>query len=113
MINVNKNKAATVAAKVQDAFSTYDIAYRSALLLLTSFLDMNEGSKMAARESQKVMQALHHSAGDLLTGRAGMVSAVAVLTNLQKRSNQAETDFGCPGAGPWLAELPAKLAVAA
>lgn len=38
MINVNKNKAATVAAKVQDAFSTYDIAYRSALLLLTSFL---------------------------------------------------------------------------
>jgi flagellin-like hook-associated protein FlgL len=115
MLEFEMNKAAAVADDAQTAFATYDQAFASALQLATSFVAVQKHSSMTARESQKLMQTVHKSAGDLLEGRAGMVAAVAQLTAFVKRSNLSETDFGCPGPGPWGIEhdTPVKLSAVA
>ena len=35
--------------------------------------------------------------GDLVAARGGMTDATAMMTGIQRRSNIAETGFGCPG----------------
>jgi hypothetical protein len=115
MLAFETNKAATVARDTQTAFSTFDEAFRAAISLASSFLDVAQGSRLPARESQKLLQTVHESAGDLLAGRAKMVRATSILTGFQQDSNLAETSFGCPGPGPWVAtgaEAPALVAVA-
>ncbi|MCC4252486.1 hypothetical protein LL251_08635 [Sphingobium naphthae] len=102
MLAFEPNKAAVVAHDTQTAFSQYDDAYRSALRLASSFLDVAEKSNLSAREQQKLMQVVHDSAGDLLAGRSKMVTATAILTQFHHNSNLAETSFGCPGPGPWM-----------
>jgi hypothetical protein len=101
MLQFDRNKAAAVARETQNAFISFDAAYLSALQLATSVLEAKHGSNLPERDGQRLMQTVHDSAGNLLAGRAGMVAATAILQRVQSRSNQAETDFGCPGAGPW------------
>ena len=101
MLQFDRNKAAAVARETQNTFLSFDSAYLSALQLATSVLEVKRGSNLPERDGQRLMQAMHESAGNLLAGRAGMVAATALLQRVQSRSNQAETDFGCPGAGPW------------
>lgn len=118
MLAFDRNKAAAVARNTQDAFASFDTAYLSTLQLAASFLEAKQGSALTERDGQRLMQTVHDSAGNLLAGRAGMVAATALLRRFQSQSNQAETDFGCPGLGPWrlsardAAGEPSKLAVA-
>jgi hypothetical protein len=118
MLQIDRNKAAAVARETQKTFMSFDTAYLSALQLATSVVEARSDSNLPERDGQRLMQAMHESAGNLLAGRAGMVAATAILQRVQSRSNQAETDFGCPGAGPWRlmgqggSEEPTKLSIA-
>lgn len=101
MLQFDWNKAAAVARETQHSFASFDAAYLQTLQLATSVLEAKQGSNLPERDGQRLMQTVHDSAGSLLAGRAGMVAATAILQRFQSRSNHAETDFGCPGAGPW------------
>ena len=101
MLQFDRNKAAALARETQHSFMSFDAAYLQALQLATSVLEAKNGSNLPESDGQRLMQTVHDSAGKLLAGRAGMVEATALLRRFQARSNQAETDFGCPGNGPW------------
>jgi hypothetical protein len=101
MLSFDRNKAATVAKNTKNSFASFDAAYLSTLQLAASFLEAKEASNMPELDGQRLLQSVHNSAGNLLAGRADMVAATAMLRRFQRRSNQAEIDFGCPGPGPW------------
>ena len=101
MLQFDRNKAAAVARETQHSFMSFDAAYLQALQLATLVLEAKNGSNLPEGDGQRLMQTVHDSAGKLLAGRAVMVEATALLRRFQSASNQAETDFGCPGNGPW------------
>ncbi len=105
MLNFDVNKANMVASDTQAVLADIDDAIGSAAGLTQSFIEAVRGSNMPAHESQKLIQALHESAGSVLAGRAGLVNAITLLTSFKRRSNQSETSFGCPGEEPWVTGL--------
>lgn len=100
MLRFDHDKARDVAVNTRAALADYDNAIRSLASLTVSVIDAASGSELAASERQRLMEKMHASAGEALSGRAGMVEMVAMLTGLQRRSDQAETGFGCPGPVP-------------
>lgn len=101
MIHVDPISATSVARDAQAAFRSYDHALRTAASLTISFLDTMAnvgGEGVTAKESQRVLATFHKSQGDLVAARGGMADATVLMTSLQRRSNIAETSFGCPGS---------------
>lgn len=115
MLIFETRRARDVARDTKAMFATLDTALLNSAQLMLSVLKGKDGAFLPEQQSQKLLLAVHESAGDVLAGREKMVSATRLLAQLQKRSNQAETDFGCPGPGPWSqsATVPASLAVVA
>ena len=68
MLQFDRNKAAAVARETQNTFLSFDSAYLSALQLATSVLEVKRGSNLPERDGQRLMQAMHESAGNLLAG---------------------------------------------
>lgn len=101
MLKFETGKTAAVAMNTQMALARYDEAIGSAASVTLSFLDCVRNSDLSATEVQKLVQTLHDSTGNIISGRAGMVAAITLLTSIKRRSNQAETDVGCPGPMPW------------
>jgi hypothetical protein len=110
----DQRKARDVAHDAKALFTTLDTALLSSAQLMMSVLKGKEGAGLPERQSQRLLLAVHESTGNMLAGREKMVLATRLLTQIQKRSNQAETDFGCPGPGPWSqsAATPVTLAAA-
>ncbi|WP_070156572.1 hypothetical protein [Sphingobium phenoxybenzoativorans] len=101
MFKFDRGKASRIARDTQTAFTTLDRALLSSAQLMCSIIVGKEGADLPESQCQTILLAVHESAGDLLSGRAKMISATRLMNRIQKRSNQAETDFGCPGPGPW------------
>ena len=97
MITIDPNDAAAVARDTQSTFRQMDDALRSAATLTISFLNAVSDSGVTAKESQRILSVFHKSQGDLVAARGGMTDATAMMTGIQRRTNIAETGFGCPG----------------
>lgn len=113
MLIFDPRKARDVARDTKTMFATLDTALLSSAQLMLSVLKGKEGAGLPEPQSQRLLLAVHESAGDVLAGRGKMVAATRLLTQIQKRSNQAETDFGCPGPGPWSQSATAPVLLAA
>lgn len=100
MLHFDAEKSHDVARNTRAALENYDNAIRSLASLTVSVIDAAATAELAASERQRLMEAMHCSTGEALSGRAGMVSMVSMLAALQRRSDQAETNFGCPGPVP-------------
>ncbi|MBB3878477.1 hypothetical protein [Sphingomonas pseudosanguinis] len=97
MVTLDPNDAAAVARDTQSAFRQLDDALRSTATLTISFLNAVADAGVTAKESQRILSVFHKSQGDIVAARGGMTAATAMLTGIQRRSNIAETGFGCPG----------------
>jgi hypothetical protein len=113
MFIFDRDKASIIARDTQAAFTTFDKALLSSAQLMSSILTGKEGTDLPEGKSQQILLAVHESAGDLLNGRDKMVRAARILRHIQRYSNQAETDFGCPGPGPWSNFSPGPASLAA
>lgn len=82
------------------AAAQYDQALSSAARLTLSFIEASAETNIPVHETQKILAAVHKSQSDLMSARGTMVSAVSLMTSVQRRSNIAETSFGCPGPTP-------------
>jgi hypothetical protein len=100
MFHFDQSKAQNVAEDTRTALESYDNAIRSLATLTVSVITAASDSNLSAQDRQDLMEAMHTRAGEALNGRAGMVSVVSMLATLQRRSNHAETNFGCPGPVP-------------
>ncbi|WP_230482678.1 hypothetical protein [Sphingomonas sp. Leaf21] len=100
MLNIEPNSAAQVAETTRKAIRQYDEALSSAARLTLSFIAASSDTNIPVGETQKILAAVHKSQSDLMAARGTMVSAVSLMTSVQRRSNIAETSFGCPGPTP-------------
>lgn len=100
MFHFDKGKAQNVAEDTRTVLESYDDAIKSLATLTVSVINAASDSNLSARDRQDLMEAMHSRAGEALNGRAGMVTVVSMLSSLQRRSNHAETSFGCPGPVP-------------
>lgn len=101
MLTFDRKDAQELATNTQAAFSAMDDAMRMQARMTISFLDTTVGSGMSERDRQKVLMSVHESQRSALDCRSNLVSATVMMTSLVRKSNQAETDFGCGGTGPW------------
>ena len=108
MLHFDQRKMQDVAEDTRTALDSYDNAIKSLANLTMSVIDAASSSNLPAQDRQRLMEAMHIRAGEALNGRAGMVSVVSMLSALQRRSNHAETNFGCPGPLPLAADLPSE-----
>lgn len=100
MLRFDHDKARHVALNTRAALDNYDNALRAIANLTVSVIDAASETDLPASDRQRLMETMHSSAAEALHGRAEVVSMVSMLSSLQRRSNQAETDFGCPGPVP-------------
>jgi len=100
MLNIEPNNAARVAETTRNAIRQYDEALSSAARLTLSFIEASTNTNIPVNETQKILAAVHQSQSDLVSARGTMASAVSLMTSVQRRSNIAETSFGCPGPTP-------------
>jgi hypothetical protein len=101
MLKFDKGDAQELASITQAAFSAVDDAMRMQARLTISFLDTTAASGTTERDRQRVLKSVHEGQKLALDCRSSLVSTTVMMTSLVKRSNQAETDFGCGGTGPW------------
>lgn len=101
MFKFDRMEAQELASSTQAAFVAMDDAVRMQARMTISFLDATSASGMTERERQRVLKSVHDSQGRAIESRSGLVAATMAMAAYVHRSNQAETDFGCGGTGPW------------
>jgi hypothetical protein len=94
-------EAQELAVNTQGAFLAMDDAMRMQARMTISILDTTAASGMTERQRQRVLATVHGSQKHALDCRSELVAATVLMSSYVKKSNQAETDFGCGGSGPW------------
>lgn len=113
MFNFDKRNATHIAQNMRASFSAFDETLLTSSELMSSLLRGKKSADLPEVLNQKILVAIHQSAADVLSGREKAIQAARLLTRIHKASHQAETDFGCPGPGPWSKSRSATLAVVA
>lgn len=101
MFKFDRHEAHKLASDTQAAFTAVDDAMRMQARITISFLDTTAASGMTERERQRVLESVHGSQKHAIDCRSDLVAATIMMTSYLQKSNQAETDFGCGGSGPW------------
>lgn len=101
MLKFDRAEAQELALNTQGAFLAMDDAMRMQARMTIAFLDTTAASGMTERDRQRVLKSVVESQKHALDCRSDLVAATVLMSTYVKKSNQAETDFGCGGTGPW------------
>jgi hypothetical protein len=96
MIKLSQSAVTVVAADSRAAVADYDRNFISSLRLAANAAEGLQDSDIPAVQSQRLYQTFTESLGKQLESRKSLVNAIGQLQLIHKRSNQAETDAGCP-----------------
>ncbi|MET0239365.1 MAG: hypothetical protein ABW184_05650 [Sphingobium sp.] len=96
MFKLTEGAAHVVAADSRTAIEDFDAAFISGMRLATNAIEGIKGAGVPAGQSQRLYKKLVESFGQLVEGRATLISAIGHLQIIHQKSNIAETDLGCP-----------------
>ena len=112
MVHIKESSAQVVAGDAQAMTTALDLALLQQVRLCASIVETAADTKLGLAASQPVLAAMATGVSKLIDSRASMASAIKDMTIIQKRSNLAETSFGCPG-GFWRTQAPSFASAAA
>lgn len=96
MFKLTEAAVQVVAADSRTAVAEFDDTYITSLRLAANAAEGLRDANVPAGQTQRLFRSLTESLDRIVEGRGSLVSAIGQLRVLQKRSNQAETDAGCP-----------------
>jgi hypothetical protein len=102
-----------VASDTQGTLKAFDTAILSELKLCTTLVEAMQESPIPIASSQKLLNSMSTGLSHMVAGRKEMASTVQQLTILQRDSNLAVYDFGCPNGSLEDAAQPASEPVSA
>jgi hypothetical protein len=96
MFKLTEAAVQVVAADSRSAVAEFDDTYITSLRLAANAAEGLRGANVPAGQTQRLFRSLTESLDKIIEGRGSLVSAIGQLQILKMRSNQAETDGGCP-----------------
>lgn len=96
MFKLTEAAVQVVAADSRSAVAEFDDTYITSLRLAANAAEGLRDANVPAGQTQRLFRSLTESLDKIVEGRGSLVSAIGQLQVLQKHSNQAETDVGCP-----------------
>lgn len=96
MFKLTEAAVQVVAADSRSAVAEFDDTYITSLRLAANAAEGLRDANVPAGQTQRLFRSLTESLDKIVEGRGSLVSAIGQLQILQKHSNQAEVDGGCP-----------------
>ena len=106
MLELDEAAVVVVAAEARATVDAIDKAYVAHLRMSAEAIDGIQNSGLPMSQSAKLIRQLLDGQTAALTWRNHVQAAIATLQVIQKQSNQAEVNVGCPT--PWFATASAK-----
>jgi len=94
-MQVSEASGRVVAADIETAFNSVDLAILDVARLTTTVMEAKSDTVIAPARFQGVVDSMSASLAKIVEGRKAMVSAHRRLSSFKGQSNLAEVNFGC------------------
>ncbi|MCW2365714.1 hypothetical protein M2333_001736 [Sphingobium sp. B11D3B] len=96
-MDISEAGGRTIAADIETAFNSTDLALLDLARLTTSILETKRTTVIEPARFQKLLDDMSAALSNLVEGRRKMVAVHRALVLIKRESNLAEVDFGCFG----------------